>query len=133
MQLRQGLLSRVLLRILLGATLALANNPALHHNLGGKDFIMLRSGATQELVGDIHVPVPLQKFLQTRLVVRVNTMTAHIIDLRLHHGEQVSLGHGKALVQINGAEHRFEGISQDGGTLPSSAELLALAQKQELA
>ena len=75
----------MLLGVLFGSTLTHTNYLALKANLGGKDFIMLRSGASHKLIGYFHITIALQKLLQTSFVVRINTISAHIIDFRLHH------------------------------------------------
>ena len=57
-------------------------------------------------------------------------MAADEIYFRLHHTQQVGLYDLKALIQIDSTQNRFKSISQDGGALASSAQLLALAKLQ---
>ena len=92
----------MLLGVLLGATLTLANHLTLQEHLGGKDFVVLRTTAPQKLVGNIHIAMLLQILLQTGFVVGVNAMASHVINFLLHHIEQIALGYSKALVQIDG-------------------------------
>ena len=79
---------------------------------------------------NICIAVTLQILLQTCLVIIKDTMATDEIYFRLHHTQQVGLYDLKALIQVDGTQNRFKSISQNGGALASSAQLLALTQLQ---
>ena len=60
-------------------------------------------------------------------------MAADIVYLRLHQSQQVGACHLHALVQINRAQHRLEGICQNRRTLTPAGKVLALAQLKIIA
>src|SRR5579862_4810539 len=122
----------LLLGVLLGAA---APRPALdtvheHHRL--ELAVVVRPGAHDDVAGD---PAAMAdgELLEQALLVEVARLRRSASDAVAEQAEHEPFGCGPADIEVDGADHRLDGVGEDRGLRPATGGLLTFAEEDRRA
>ena len=94
--------------------------------------ITLPAGINQ-FIGNFHIAVFLNYFLQTCFIIGINSVFANKIKFLLHQAQQKFFCGGKPLVDIVCTQNRFKSICQNRSPVASAGKVFTFAEAQVLA
>ena len=118
---------RGLLRVLLGATGADSEHRPVAEHLRGEDLVVVRPGRRGPVLGR-HPALRRQPLLERRLPVETVESTQGALKARSHMGDHHGARRLHAAVEVDRAEHRLEGVGQDGVLIATSGGPLTAAE-----
>lgn len=120
----------LLLRLLLAAAGAGAVRDASDAGGSSEGLLVVRAGLRDQVLGDAE-PFGRGEFLEAGLPVQAGTEVGGLLDQRVEQAVHQFGGRVEALVEIDRADHRFEGVGEDGRLVPAARALFTAAEPDE--
>src|SRR5581483_12161408 len=131
-QLQVALVRGLLLGLLLGVADPPSVRPAREEDRRGELLLVIRPALADPVLGE-RVQILRRELLKERLVVASHAL----LDVGDHEGAEQALdqppGHVETEIEVDRAEHRLEGVSQDAGLVAPPGHLLSPAEPDVLA
>src|SRR6478735_8492632 len=125
-----GGLGRLLLRFLLATTGAGAVRDTTDASSSSKGLLVVGAGLRDEVLGNSEA-LARGELLETGLPVQAGSEVGGPVDQRVEEPVDQLRGRAEALVEIDGADHRFKGVGEDGSLVPATRALFTAAEPDE--